>query len=245
MNGLITVRESGLKDRILKNIKKDELSLNGKTVGIYKLPNINKKIAKKLIKKLKKDNIKKVAFEKGIDEETTKLFENNFYIIKKEEVLEENIDKIILKAARLLGIKKGKLRLGIYADCEEYQLLNSVKGLKDRLKCIFIYTDDIEKTIISADEFYDVTGVPVVVKENMSENQIDILIIKGVLKNPLPDSVKIAVNLGKAPVKDERCIEDIRATLPPLLSSFNISHSVICSVFSSEFSINSFKTSEH
>ena len=101
MNALIALKNLSFFERIKTRLgifKKKEAVCNNKTIYIYELSYLNKKIIKGLIKTLKKDNIKKVAFENGIERKWEEFFKEGFHIINTKKVYTKNLHKIIIKA---------------------------------------------------------------------------------------------------------------------------------------------------
>ena len=129
--------------------------INKTEVKVYSLLSLRPKVIKKLIKILKKDNIKKLAVDERIPNEVLKIPKEieivNFNIFLKKIIIYE-----IRKIIRMNGIKNGCLRLGIIGD--EIPLKELVT-LSRELKVLYIYKESAE-----ADLFYQKTGVPVITK---------------------------------------------------------------------------------
>jgi len=243
MNGLIVFEKYSFFEKvkfILGIIKKEEKKYNDRKIYIYKIPSINKKTFKRLIKKLKNDNIKNLAVENSFDREYLKLMENEFEIITKEKIFSKNLDKLLIKAANSMGIKKGTLSIGIKTDEKDIDFISILRESKNMLKCIFLYTKNVRDSEEKAEAFYKLSGVPIVVKEKMGENQCDILVFKsGDIVKPA-DSVRFIINLTQTPLNDSRCAEDIKVFTPEKLKVHNINNCIINELFELTFNVKGF-----
>lgn len=234
MNGIVIFEKSGITDKI-RIIKKEEIKYKNKTVAVYKLSKINKKINLKLIKKLKKDNIKKLAFQNGINPCD---FERDFEVITREKIITDNINKVISKASKTLGIKKGTLVLALSVNENNIEILNKLKGITNRIKYIYLYCKNTEKANLYADKFYEETGVSVIVKNELKNDKSDILIYMGE-EFESSDAGFIFDVTGKLK-KEIKALSEIKINLPPELDKYKINNLIIAELFDINLSIMGF-----
>lgn len=236
MNGIIIPEKLKLKDKLkFKSIKKEEIAYKNKTVTVYKLPYLNKKTTPKLIKKLKKDNIKKLAFKDFKDIEN---FKDNFLIITREKIISENIEKIISKASKTLGIKRGTLVLALSVKENNIGILNKLKGITNRIKYIYFYCESTEKATLYADKFYEETGVSVIVKDKIKNDKSDILIYMG---GEFENSDAGFIFDATAGLKEDvKALSEIKINLPPELCKYGINKLVMAELFDIKLSITGF-----
>lgn len=218
-------------------IKKD---LHEKYI-VYKIFDEHKFTAKRILKKINNDRIMGVAFDNNISHSFKKHFEGKINIIKKEDVLFLNIDKIVLKLANSLGIKDGKLSLGIIPDNNMGLVIRKMEKLKNKLKTLTVYCDNKEDYTDLLDSFFKETGIPVIVKEDFKNIDCDILIY---LKNKKVNLYKFKGHLVDIfEVCDRRGVKDIRVKFNEEKNIYKISDAVFLKILSEPFKIDSFRHS--
>ncbi len=227
LNGIV-VKEN--KKRFFSFIKTEDTEYKGQVVRIYRIAKINKKIKKSLIKKLKNDNINKVAVERKLENG----FNGQFDILKERDVLLENLPLVVKKGTGVLGIKKGKLKLGIVADSNQY-ILSKVNELKEILKTVYIYADSQSDILSWADSFFGDTGIPVVVRKNIEINQADILVIGGE-KIYIPESdAKLILDFSGRNQGDFPKVK-----IPESIKKYDLSDWVIAAIFETGYHLGGF-----
>lgn len=182
-------------------IKREEKYINNTKISVYSIAPLSLHIAKKLIKILKKDNIKKLAVDERIPRKLLKIPED-FEIVTVNKVFRKNIIPIIKKISKILGLKKGNLSLGMTKTDIP---LNIFFPLRRDLKTLFLYSERED-----AEMFYKETGIPVITKMFPEENECHILIIDKEFEIDIPKSVKYIVEIGESDLNESRCISDIR-----------------------------------
>lgn len=208
---------------------------------VYRIFDEHNFTAKRILKKINKDRIMGIAFDNNISRSFKKHFEGKINIIKKEDVLFFNIDKIVLKLANSLGIKDGKLSLGIIPDNNMSLLIRRIEKLKNKLKTLTVYCDNKEDYTGSLDSFFKETGIPVIVKEDFKNIDCDILIY---LKNKKVNLYKFKGHLVDIfEVCDRRGVKDIRVRFKEEKNIYNISDAVFLKILSEPFKIDSFRYS--
>lgn len=218
-------------------IKKD---LHEKYI-VYKIFDEHKFTAKRILKKINNDRIMGVAFDNNISHSFKKHFEGKINIIKKEDVLFLNIDKIVLKLANSLGIKDGKLSLGIIPDNNMGLVIRKMEKLKNKLKTLTVYCNNKEDYLDLLDSFFKETGIPVIVKEDFKNIDCDILIY---LKNKKVNLYKFKGHLVDIfEVCDRRGVKDIRIKFKGEKNIYKISDAVFLKILSEPFKIDSFRHS--
>lgn len=207
---------------------------------VYKIFDEHKLTAKRIYKKLNKDRIMSVAFDNNISHSFKKYFEGKVNIIKKEDVLFFNMDKVVIKLANSLGIKDGKLSLGILADNNLSAVIRKMEKLKNKLKTLTVYSDNTEELGCLLDSFYKETGVPVIVREDYKNIDCDILIY---LKNKKVNLYKFKGHLIDIfEATDKRGVKDIKVKFKEEKNIYNISDAVFSKIISEPFKINAFIT---
>ena len=218
-------------------IKKD---LHEKYI-VYKIFDEHKFTAKRILKKINNDRIMGVAFDNNISHSFKKHFEGKINIIKKEDVLFLNIDKIVLKLANSLGIKDGKLSLGIIPDNNMGLVIRKMEKLKNKLKTLTVYCNNKEDYLDLLDSFFKETGIPVIVKEDFKNIDCDILIY---LKNKKVNLYKFKGHLVDIfEVCDRRGVKDIKVKFKEEKNIYKISDAVFLKILSEPFKIDSFRHS--
>ena len=210
------------------------------TFFIFRISRFCKFTAKKLLKKINKKRISKVAFDNNIPREFKEYFEGKISIIKNEDVLFLNIDKIILKASKTLGIKDGKLNLGIVAGYKNDILFKILLNLRKKLKTLTVFCDDPAKTERYAELYYKQTGIPVVIKKEDEIKDCDILVY---LKSEYNHNINFD---GKVidifSITDTKAIRDVTLKFKKNKNDFNISDGAFCKIIDSPFEIKGFIT---
>ena len=207
---------------------------------VYKIYDERKFTAKRILKKINKDRIMSVAFDNNISHSFKKHFEGKINIIKKEDVLFFNMDKVVLKLSNSLGIKDGKLNLGILADNNLSLIIRKMEKLKNKLKSLTVCCDNKEDYTVILDLFFKETGVPVIVKEDYKNIDCDILIY---LKNKKVNLYKFKGHLVDVfSATDRRGVKDIKVKLKEEKNIYNISDAVFSKVLSEPFRIDGFIT---
>ncbi len=208
--------------------------------AVYKIYDEYKFTARRILKKINKDRIMGIAFDNNISHSFIKNFESKINIIKKEDVLFLNIDKVVLKLANSLGIKEGKLSLGIIADSNINITMRKMEKLKNKLKTLTVYCDKKEDYSLTLDSFFKETGVPVIVKESYKNIDCDILIY---LKNKKVNLYKFKGHLVDIfEATDKRGVKDIKVNFKEEKNIYNISDAVFLKILSEPFKIDSFIT---
>lgn len=205
-------------------IKTEDVEYKGKKVRIYKVS----KIRKSLIKRLKKDNINKVAVEKCLD------FNGEFKRIEEKEILLENLPLIVKKGAGVLGIKKGKLKLGIIAN-GDMNIFRNIHKLKDILKTVYIYSKEKDSFLKWGDDFFRSTGIPVVIRKGIEKNQADILIISETDVCFKESDIKLTLDFS-----GERRGDEIKLKIPEIIDKYDVSNWVIASIFETGYHLDGF-----
>ena len=129
MNGIVMLKKSSVKTGFFIS---SENYLTGEKLKIYKIPKISRNVMKRLIKKLKRDNIKALAVDDNFKEEQILLLKENFEIADINKALLKNISRIIKKYAKSRGYTDGKIKVGILCDIS----LNILTDAKREIGCI-------------------------------------------------------------------------------------------------------------
>ena len=232
MNGIVVLKR---EKRFLFKIEKE---YKEKFV-LYKIPFETAFWSKKLYKKLEKDRILNVAFDNNISHSFIKDIENKINVVTKENVLINNLDKIILKAANSLGIKEGKLTLGIVVDNDFYLAIKKIKNVRSKLKTLYVYCKDTESFLKDEEDFYKSTGVPVVIKKDMLSNTCDILVY---LTKEVMDFEYNGFLIDILDITTKKGVRDIKKEVVGCDNIYNISDSVFLKIIMETFDIDSFIT---
>lgn len=231
---LIVVKE---EKRTLPFLIKKE---NHEKYIVYKIYDERKFTAIRMLKKINKDRIMSIAFDNNISHSFKKHFEGKINIIKKEDVLFLNIDKIVKKLSNSLGIKDGKLNLGIIADNNFGIVIRKTEKLKNKLKSLTVYCDNKDDCSAILDSFFKETGVPVIIKEDCKNIDCDILIY---LKNKKINLYKFKGHLVDIfNTTDKRGVKDIKVKFKEEKNIYNISDAVFLKVISEPFKVDGFIT---
>lgn len=205
---------------------------------LFKVFDEYKNTKKRLLKKLNKRCIVNIAFDNTISRDFTEYFSGKINVLTKENILLFNIDKIILKLANSLGIKEGRLTLGLIPGYNTGILMKKTEKIRNKLKSVIIYCDCKDEFLNYIDAFYEKTGVPVIVKEEFNNIECDILVNLNYNKTSLGDyKGKLVDILG---ITDEKGIRDIKVNLKENDNIYNISDAVFSKILSEPFEISSF-----
>ncbi len=142
---------------------------------LIKIKNENKFTAKRILKILEKNKILNLAFEKDFSEDFINFFRGKINILEKGKILFTVIDEIVKKLTVSYGIKDGNLNLGIIAGYKTNVLFKLIKNLSLKLKAVNFYTVDKDDLKYST-EFYNETGIPVIIKNTPDFTGCDILL---------------------------------------------------------------------
>ena len=207
---------------------------------ILKISGFYKFMAGKLLKRINKKRILNVAFDNNIPREFAEQFQGKVNIIKNEEILFANIDKIILKAAATLGIKDGKLNLGIVTGYKTDVLFKKLRNLRKKIKTLTVYTDSREVYDEYAELYYKETGIPVVIKKTSETGGCDILVY---LKKESDNNIKYCGRVIDIFSKtDTSAIRDVTLKFDKNKNNFNVSDGVFCKLIDAPFEIKGFIT---
>lgn len=221
-------------------IKKENREYNNKAVSVYRIPSESDFTRKRLLKMLNKDRIFNIAFERGINEDFINSFKGKINIFRKEEVLYDNLDKIILKAASSLGIKDGKLKLGLVPEDGDTKLIQKAVNVRSKLKLLNIYSENCNDYEECADEFFKSTGISVVLKDDFKKIDCDILVYmkdKGMnLYGFNGQLIDIREKL------DRKGIRDVKVNFDGFKNEFELSDCVLNKLLNNQFRADAFIT---
>ena len=223
MNGLVIKGENNFKERIKFFFLKTKKEMI-KNVWVYEIPYFDEK---KIIKIIKRDNIKKVAFDRE--------FKNSdrFDVVDYNDVIRKNIDKIIGKLSKTIGIKKGNLAIGT----DNPEILLRLFKEKERIKYIYVYNEMRDICVPSCDDFYIKTGVPAVCKENQGDEKINVYIKTGDKYDIVADYI---IDLSNNKLNTNNSINNIIIKIPDELKKYNIDSVILGEIFEIDFKIKGF-----
>lgn len=208
--------------------------------AVFKIYDEHNLTKKKLLKKINKKHISDIAFDNNISENFKAYFLGKVSVISKEDVLFSNMDKMVLKLANSLGIKDGKLSLGLIPGYKTDILINKTESLKNKLKILNVFCDNRDDFLKYADLFYGKTGVPVIIKERFDNIDCDILFNADLKKRDIGNFKGHIIDIFE--VMDCKGVKDIKTNFKENKNIYNISDAVFSKILSEPLRIDSFIT---
>ncbi len=202
---------------------------------LIKIRKENKFTAKRILKILEKNKILNLAFERGISQDFTLFFKGKINILEKGKILFMNIDGIVKKHSVSYGIKDGALNLGIISGYKPNVLFNIIKNLSLKLKTLHFYTNNKED-LKSLTEFYNETGIPVIIKNTPDFTGCDILLYLSFEKIDFSGFKGRLIDIFD--ITEHNGIKDIKALVK---NPYNISDAVYLRLINKPVKINSLK----
>lgn len=157
------------------------------------------------------------------------LFLSRFSLINEDKLFISLSSEIVIRLARSMGIKKGKLRLGIYSGIYCEKLLDNMKAAADYIFEIYLYGNRNGRRAKAAEDFFADTGISVVLSEKIKNGQCDILIAEGE-KVPVSTYEGGVIRIGGKPF-GSICVTGVRMVLPDRLSEEELSDVTVCELY--------------
>lgn len=179
MLGIIYLKnENSYLNKIFKLNSINTMNIDNKTKGIFLCFNNiekkeqEKKFTKKIIDKLKKNNITEVIIQNDIYSISSvlidKLKENDIYIFTGSNIYEKNLDSIInyiLDNNEKIQIEQ--INLGILINKITYKRLEYIKQMSSKVKCMTIITEDKLKLENTCKNIFENEGLSVKLSDNL------------------------------------------------------------------------------
>lgn len=197
-----------------------------RVLHIYTGGRANRKALERLLLKNRVRLSAVSAVEKKYEEYLNKSL---FSLIKEEKLLISLAPQTAMKLARSMGIKKGRLRLGIYSGIYGEKLLDNMKTAADYISEIYLYGKRSGRRAKAAEDFFKETGISVVQTEKIKSNQCDILVAEGE-EIPVNSFEGGVIRIGGSAF-GRLCVTGVRMVLPPELSDEGVSDSVVCELY--------------
>ena len=207
---------------------------------VFKVSRFSGYTAKKIIKEINNNRLQSVAFDNNIPHEFKEMFLGKIHIVKSEDVLFLNIDKIADKIASLHGIEDGKLNLAIVPGYKIDVMFDKLRNIRRKIKTLTVFTNNPEGVASCSDLFYKQTGIPVVIKKENEISGFDILLYlnreKGI---NIVHSGRIVDIFSKI---DGPAIRDVTIKFKKEKNRFNVSDCVFSKIIDAPFEIKGFIT---
>lgn len=173
MVGYIKTRqEKNILKKMLNKIEVEDYE-NGKQ---YTIPKFNKK----LLEKLKEDNIKNIVIAKKDKENIeflNNIYSNNINILDGRILFKNLIPEIVVYLSRILKINKNDMEITIlvndYSQTNIFYINELIKGLKS----VNIVTNNINKFKSYTDKIYNKEGIVIPVMNNKNKSLLNKKII--------------------------------------------------------------------